>query len=111
MVLRLRGDRETAMKQECTVWSLYLSGAMFVIVYPAGLVFLAYEANWPVFVLWLIFLPCLKWAYLRFFPRISKWKGYGSVDDKLPASVEKACVEVTYYQREIDAMDTVENQN
>lgn len=85
------------MKQECTVWGLYLSGAMIVIVYPTGLAFLAYEANWPVFVLWLICLPCLKWAYLRFFPRISKLKGYGSVDDKLPASVEKARVEVTYY--------------
>lgn len=84
-------------KQECTVQSLYLSGVMFVIIYPLGLAYFAYEANWPVFAAWLIFLPCLKWTYLRFFPRIAKWKGYGSVEDKLPANVKNARVEVTYY--------------
>lgn len=83
-------------KQECTVQSLYLSGVMFVIIYPLGLAYFAFEANWPVFAAWLIFLPCLKWTYLRFFPRIAKWKGYGSVEDKLPANVKKARVEVTY---------------
>jgi hypothetical protein len=85
------------MKQECTVRSLYFSGIVVVILYPAGLAFLAYEAKWPIFVLLLVFLPCFKWAYLRFFPSISEWRGYGSVDDRLPVSVEKARVEVTYY--------------
>jgi hypothetical protein len=42
-------------------------------------------------------VPSLKWAYLRFFPSASKWLGYGRVDDKLPANVTKASVEVTYY--------------
>jgi glutaredoxin len=85
------------MKQACTVWSLYFSGAAAVILYPAVLAFLAYKGRWPAFVLLLVFLPCARWASLRFFPRISKWRGYGSVDDNLPASVEKAPVEVTYY--------------
>lgn len=88
---------EIANKQECTVRSLYFSGAIFVILYPVGLAFLAYLRNWWGLILWLVLLPCLKWAYLRFFPRISKWKGYGSCDDKVPASVKKARVEVTYY--------------
>jgi glutaredoxin len=88
---------ETAKKQECTVRSLYFSGAMLVIVYLIGLAVLAYIANWAGLLLWLVFIPCLKWAYLRFFPRISELKGYGSVHDKLPASVKKAHVEVTYY--------------
>ncbi|MGD1211835.1 MAG: glutaredoxin domain-containing protein [Candidatus Acidiferrales bacterium] len=90
-------DLETATKQQCTVLSLYFSGAVGVILYVAGLVFLAYRKNWAALPLWLVLLPSLKWAYLRFFPRISKWTGYGRVDDKLPASVKRAPVEVTYY--------------
>lgn len=88
---------DNVKKQECTVQSLYRSGLTFVIAYPLGLAYFAYEANWPVFAAWLIFLPCLKWAYLRFFPRIAKWRGYGTVEDTLPANVKKAPVEVTYY--------------
>jgi glutaredoxin len=88
---------ETATKQECTVLSLYFSGAVGVILYVAGLAFFAYRADWTELLLWLVFLPCLKWVYLRLFPRISKWTAYGRVDDKLPASVKRARVEVTYY--------------
>ncbi len=89
--------KKTTQKQQCTVLSLYFSGAVGVIFYVAGLVFFAHRANWTDLLLWLLFLPCLKWAYLRFFPRISKWTGYGRVDDKLPASTKKARVAVTYY--------------
>src|SRR5215472_14037508 len=88
---------ETVKEQKCTVHSLYFSGVVFVIIYPLGLAYFAYEANWTVFIAWLILLPGLKWAYLRFFPSISKWMDYGSMDDKLPANVTKARVEVTYY--------------
>ncbi|MGH9344569.1 MAG: glutaredoxin family protein [Terriglobia bacterium] len=87
----------TTKKQECTVRSLYFSGAMVAILYSVGLVLFAYRADWPTFAILLVIIPCLRWASLRFFPRISKLRGYGSVDDKLPASVEKARVEVTYY--------------
>jgi glutaredoxin len=61
------------------------------------LVFFAWNANWAALVLWLVLLPCFKWAKLRFFPQISAWMGYGPVADKAPSSVTKAGVEVTYY--------------
>ena len=93
----LARDSETVQKQECTVQSLYVSGAMVVTGYLIGLIFFAHRANWAALLLWLVFLPCLKWAYLRFFPHISKWRGYGRVDDKLPASVKKARVEVNFF--------------
>ncbi|MGC2331691.1 MAG: hypothetical protein WA581_09580 [Candidatus Acidiferrales bacterium] len=93
----LARDSETTQKQQCTVLSLYVSGAVGVILYAAGLVFFTYRANWTDLLLWLVFLPCLKWTYLRFFPRISRWMGYGRVEDKLPTSVKRAGVEVTYY--------------
>jgi len=90
-------DSEATRKQECTVRSLYLSGVVGVIGYVGGLVFLAYRANWIALLLWLVLLPCLKWAKVQSFPKTSKWWGYGSVDDKLPSSVKKASVPVTYY--------------
>lgn len=84
-------------EQSCTVSSLYVSAVMGAILYPAVLAYLAYERRWPTFAAWLVLVPFSKWAYLRFFPRISKWKGYGSLEDKLPANAQKAPVEVTYY--------------
>lgn len=84
-------------KQECTVQSLYLSWAAFAIVYLVGLVFSAYKAHWIGLLWWLVLLPCARWASLKLSRQMSKWKVYGSVDDKLPASVEKTGVEVTYY--------------
>jgi len=88
---------EASNKQQCTVSSLYFSWIIFAIGYPAGLALFGYEGNWPVFAAWLILLPCAKWAYLRYFPNISKFRGYGSLDDTLPARVEKARAEVTFY--------------
>lgn len=84
-------------KQRCTVLSLYVSGAVGAILYAAGAIFFAYIHSWIEFLLWLVLLPCLKWTYLRFFPRIAKWTSYGRVEDKLPSSVKRARVEVTYY--------------
>jgi glutaredoxin len=83
--------------QQCTVRSLYFSGAVGAISYVAGIVFFAYQAQWIALLFWLVLVPSLKWAYLHFFPSASKWLGYGRVDDRLPASVTKSRVEVTYY--------------
>ncbi len=94
---KLARAREQPREQQCTVRSLYVSGVVAVIGYLAGLAFLASEANWAALLLWLVLLPVLKWAYLRFFPRASKWRGYGAVGDKLPTRVEKTSLTVTYY--------------
>ncbi len=86
-----------ARQQECTVRSLYFTGAVYAVGFVAGLVLLAYARNWSGFLLWLVFIPFLKWAYLRFFPRISVFRGYGLIGDKMPAETAKAPVKVTYY--------------
>lgn len=90
-------DSEAAQNQKCTVLSLYVSGVVGVILYAAGAIFFVYKHSWIEFLLWLALLPCLKWSYLRFFPRIAKWTSYGRVVDNLPTSVKRARVEVTYY--------------
>jgi glutaredoxin len=79
--------------QQCTVSSLYVSWA----VYLAGLAFLVSQRNWLGCLAWLVIVPWVKWLYLRLFPRVSRWIGYGRVYDKLPPSVTQAHVEVTYY--------------
>lgn len=88
---------EATMKQQCALPHLYFALFGFVILYAGGVVFLAYKHNWPVLLLWLVLLPIARWASLRFSPLTSKWRGQGSVDDKLPSSVSKAHVEVSFY--------------
>ncbi|MGB6449377.1 MAG: glutaredoxin family protein [Steroidobacteraceae bacterium] len=90
-------DPSHAKKQQCTVRSLYLSGAVGVAGYLTGACYLAYGADWVAFSSWVIAIPCFKWAYLRYFPRISEWKGYGRILDVLPARVDPARVAVTLY--------------
>jgi len=84
-------------KQQCRLTNLYFSLLMFAILCAGGVVFFAYRRNWPALLLWLLLLPCARWAGLRLSPLTSKWKGQGSVDDKLPSNVNKAHVEVTFY--------------
>jgi hypothetical protein len=80
-------------RQQCTVSSLYASW----LPYPLGVAFFALVGNWLGGLLWLISVPCLRWAYVKLFPRLSGFKQYGSVDDRLPEHVEPAPVKVTFY--------------
>jgi glutaredoxin len=88
---------EATMKQQCTLRNLYFGVLMFAILYSGGVVFYATRDNWPALLVWLVLLPCARWAGLRLSPLTSKWRGLGSVQDKLPSSVSKAHVEVAFY--------------
>jgi len=88
---------EPAVKQQCALPKLYLGALMFAILYAGGVVFFALRGSWPVVLLWLVLLPCARWVGLRLSPFTSKWRGLGSVDDKLPPTVNKAHVEVAFY--------------
>lgn len=84
-------------KQQCTLTSLYSSVLIFAILYTVGVVFYFYRGNWPGLLSWLVLLPCARWLSLRLSPLTSKWRGQGSIEDKLPSSVNKAPVEVAFY--------------
>lgn len=88
---------EAMMKQQCALPHLYWALVMFAVLYASGVVYLAYDRNWPVLVLWLISLPSARWLSLRLSPFTSKWRGQGSVKDTLPSAVSKAHVEVSFY--------------
>jgi len=88
---------EATKKQQCTLTNLYFGVLMFLILHASGLVFFACRENWPALLLWLVLLPCARWVGLRLSPLTSKWRGQGSVDDRLAPSVNKAHVEVAFY--------------
>jgi thiol-disulfide isomerase/thioredoxin len=80
-------------QQQCNVMGLILSW----VGYLAGLVVFGYERHWVAGLVWLLLVPCVRWILFRYFPSISRFLGYGRVDDKLPATVTQAHVVVTFY--------------
>jgi glutaredoxin len=88
---------EATMKQQCTLTNLYFGVLIFAILYVGGVLFIATRDNWLAVLSWLVLLPCARWVGLRLSPLTSKWRGQGSVRDKLPSSVNKAHVEVAFY--------------
>ena len=77
----------------CTMWSLYVP----LLAYVFGLALFVYSRNVLGVVLWLVVAPCLKWAYIGLFPRISHLRGYVHVEDKVPAHTSKSQALVNYY--------------
>lgn len=65
------------MKQRCTMTNIYLNWA----VYLGGLAWFSVRGEAVEAVGWLVGVPALVWVYLRMFPRISRFLGYGSVED------------------------------
>ena len=66
------------MKQQCSMWLIYMNW----VVYLGGLLYLVGIGNDLVAAIWLLLLPLGLRAYLRLFPMISPYLGYGDVSDK-----------------------------
>jgi len=86
-------------EQQCNVAGLALSW----IGYAAGLGYFSYQRKWVATLLWMVGVPCLRWALFRFFPRISRFLGYGRMVDKFApippphANPRAAPVAVNFY--------------
>lgn len=65
-------------EQQCNVAGLALSW----IGYAAGLGYFSYRRQWVATLVWMVVVPSLRWALFRFFPRISRFLGYGRIVDK-----------------------------
>jgi glutaredoxin len=81
------------MKQQCYLASIYLSGAIVI----AGLIFLALKGAYGVALLVLVVAPLAQWAYIRTFPAISPYLGYGRVEDQPAQAGGRAPTTVTLY--------------
>jgi glutaredoxin len=81
------------MKQQCYIGFIYLSW----VIYIGGLAFFVIQGHYLFAVFWLIWLPVVQWAYIRGFPRISQYLGYGRVDDQHAGTVDRAPVKISLY--------------
>lgn len=80
--------------QQCAISGLIISW----VIYFGGLIFFFIaERNWVGGLAWLVLLPCLRWALYRYFPSLSRFLGYGRVDDRLPVSILRARIAVRFY--------------
>jgi glutaredoxin len=66
-------------EQQCNVAGLAFSW----MGYAAGLGYFSYRGHWVAALLWLVGVPCLRWALFHFFPRVSRFLGYGPIVDKV----------------------------
>ena len=80
-------------KQQCSVWGL----AIGWLGYFAGVLFFAYQRQWVAETLFVVLVPCVRWVLFRYFPTVSRFLGYGRVDDELPEKTNTARVQVTFY--------------
>ena len=81
------------MKQQCYLINIYLNW----LVYAGGFLYLIYIDKLPFALFWIVWLPFTLWIYLRIFPSVSRWFGYGSVDDELAKNLESSLRSVTLY--------------
>lgn len=85
--------------QQCNVAGLALSW----IGYVAGLGYFSYQHQWVGALLWMVGVPCLRWAVFHFFPRISRFLGYGRIVDtftpfpQMHSNPSAAPVAVSFY--------------
>ncbi len=81
------------MPQQCPVAFLYLTWAVYLI----GLICLAVRGQYGFATGWAVAVPAALWLYVRLFPRLSPYLGYGRVDDA-PASLQNTqAASVTMY--------------
>jgi hypothetical protein len=75
-------------KQQCSVIGLALGW----IVYAAGLVYFACQHRWVAALLWLVIISALRIALYFAFPNVSRFLGYGRVEDKLSATAASVSI-------------------
>lgn len=81
------------LKQQCPLVFVVLAWVMYVGAVPL----LAFQRQWLLVGLWIVVAPALMWAYIHWFPSISRYMGYGRVDDRLAAVAAASPVDVTLY--------------
>ena len=81
------------MKQQCNIAFIY--GSWFILL--CGLVFYLIQGNVLQAVLWVFFIALFLWLYVRYFPSVSRFMGYGSVADQQATNVQPSHVKVIFY--------------
>jgi len=81
------------VKQQCYLAMIYLNW----IVLAGGLGFFIFKGFYVLALAWLALLPLAMWAYIRVFPSLSQFMGYGRVDDQPAQRLGRVPTKVTLY--------------
>jgi glutaredoxin len=86
-------SKENHMKQQCNI--SYVYGSWLILI--CGLIFHLFRGNYVQAGLWVFFIVICLWLYVRYFPSISRYMGYGSVEDLQPKNIRPVKTNVTLY--------------
>jgi len=81
------------MKQQCHIAFVY--GSWLILI--CGLVYFLMQGNYVQAVLWPCFIALFLWLYVKYFPSLSRFMGYGSVSDKSAENVQPTKTDVMLY--------------
>jgi glutaredoxin len=81
------------LKQECPLAFVVLAWTMYI----AGIPILFALGQVGMMLAWIVLAPVAMWGYVHWFPSISRFMGYGRVDDRPAMLTARADVEVTVY--------------
>ena len=81
------------MKQQCHISFVY--GSWMILV--GGLLFHLYRADYVQAFLWVVFIAAAMALYVRYFPSLARYMGYGSVEDNQPREVRKSEAKVLLF--------------
>jgi glutaredoxin len=85
--------KDTQMKQQCHITFIYGSWLIFAFV----LIFYVTRGQYVQAGVWICFIPFFLWLYVRYFPTISRYMGYGSVDDRPSNELHHTSAKVILY--------------
>ena len=74
------------LKQQCPLFFVVLAWLMYF----GGIVFFVLERQWLVLGSWIVVAPLAMWAYIRWFAVLSRFMGYGRLDDRRPPTLSPA---------------------
>ena len=81
------------LPQQCPLAFLYLTWAAYIL----GTAYFLISGDYLRAGVWVVALPTAWWVYVRIFPRVSHYMGYGRVDDAAPGAIDHRAVRVTMY--------------
>jgi glutaredoxin len=84
---------DSQLKQQCHITFVYASWLILV----CGFLFLLIRENILQAVLWACFVAFFLWLYVRYFPSLSRYLGYGSVADQPAKDIHPSNTKVLLY--------------
>jgi glutaredoxin len=86
-------QKEKSMKQQCHISFVY--GSWLVLF--CGMAYFLFRGEYLDGCLWAFLVGVFLWLYIRYFPSLSRYMGYGSVEDNAPNNIQPINARVVLY--------------